>query len=362
MGRWNTLIAIVALTSLATLLPAAAQDRIRIGVVTALSGFGGNEGQQFRAGITAARDDQGKIGNRPVEIIVQDHQNKPEIAVQTSRQLIDVDKVDFLIVKGSANVMLPVAGVTEQKHTPTVFIGLSKTPFSGQQQRYSFHIGDSAEYLAKLAVRYAKDNQGGRTSFIFESQFYAEALSHEAQASQLPLQNWNGATGASAIVFAFDRDTRDIRVDELPSNSLLIGGMNLIGVGRLGNQINVAAIALHNPSLRGPRGLPNSLRDVSGADAYYGYAAFQLLARAAQNDSTGDRVAERMRTDSFDTVVGRVNFMAGGECRQPKLSVYVMNNNGSFELCPDCAGVHDGCNGSACKCKDGSCNDDCCNK
>lgn len=362
MGRWKTLIAIVALTSLATLLPAAAQDRIRIGVVTALSGFGGNEGQQFMAGVTAARNDQGQIANRPVEVTFHDHQNKPELAVAMSRQLTQVDNVNFLIVKGGASVMLAVAGVSEQQHTPTVFIGLSKTPFSGQQQRYSFHIGDSAEQLAKLAVRYAKDNQGGRTSFILESQFYAEALSHEAQASQLPLQNWNSAPGSPAIVFTFDGNTREIHLDELPSNSLLIGGMNLVRMGRIGNQIKEAVIALHNPSLRRPRGLPNSLRDVSGSDAYYGYAAFQILARAAQNDSTGDRVAERMRTDSFDTVVGRVNFMAGGECRQPKLSVYVMNNNGSFELCPDCAGVHDGCNGSACKCKDGSCNDDCCNK
>jgi hypothetical protein len=134
-----------------------------------------------------------------------------------------------------------------------------------------------------------------------------------------------------------------------------------MGDSRIGNRIKVAAIAIYDPTLRERRSLPTSMRDMRGADAYYGYAAFQILARAAQNDPRGDRVAETMRTDSFDTVLGRVNFMAGGECRQPKLAVYVMNNNGSFELCPDCGGVHDGCNGSACKCKDGSCNNDCCN-
>ncbi|MCW2114443.1 ABC transporter substrate-binding protein [Bradyrhizobium elkanii] len=362
MGRWSTLVAVIALTSLAAPFPAAAQNPVRIGVVAAFSGPGANEGQQFRAGISAARNDQGQIANRPVEVIPQDHQNKPDVAASMSRQLIQVDKVDFLIVKGGATVMLAVAAVSEQQHTPTVFIGLSRTPFSDPRQRYSFHIGDSAEHLAKLAIRYAKDNQGGRTSFIFESPFHAEALNQEARVTQLPINNWSTTPGSPAIVFTFSREARAVPLDALPSNSLLIGGVNLIGEGHLGNQIKVAAIAPRDPSLGNPSGLPNSLHNFKGGDAYYGYAALQILARAAQNDPTGDHVADKMRTESFDTVIGRVNFMAGGECRQPKLAVYVMNNNGSFELCPDCAGVHDGCNGTACKCKDGSCNNDCCNK
>ncbi|MBR1070303.1 ABC transporter substrate-binding protein [Bradyrhizobium liaoningense] len=355
MGRWKTLITVVVFTSLAPLLSAAAQDRIRIGVVAAFSGFGADEGQQFRAGVDAAQSDQRQIANRQVEVIFHDHQNKPDLASSLIRRLIDVDRANFLIVKGGASVMLATAGVSEQRHTPTVFIGVSLRLFSDQQQNYSFHIGDSLEQLARLAVRYAKDNQGGRTSFIFESRFYAAALSHEAQATQLPLQNWNGIPGSHAIVFTFDQDARAVHLDELPSDSILVGGTNLMGIGRLANQIKVAAIALHDSTLGRPRSLPSSLRDVRGADAYYGYTAFQILARAAQDDPTGDRVAEKMRRDSFDTVLGRVNFMTGGECRQPKLAVYVMNNNGSFELCPDCGGVHDGCNGSACKCKDGSC-------
>ncbi|MCA1500253.1 ABC transporter substrate-binding protein [Bradyrhizobium sp. NBAIM14] len=362
MGRWKTIFAVV-LTLLVMDLPAEAQvPVIRIGVVATFTGFGANEGQQFRAGVSAAQNDLRQIANRPVEVIFYDHQNKPDIAVNKARQLIEADRVNFLIAKGGASVMLAVSGVSEQQQTPTVLVGLSKGPFSDQRLKYSFHIGDSAEQLAKLAVRYAKDNQNRRTSYIFESQFYAEALSREAQVSQLPLQNWNGTAGAPAIVFMFGGDTRNIRLDELPSNSLLIGGISLLEIGRLGNQIKVAAIAPHDPSLREPRSLPNSLRDMKGADAYYGYAALQILARAARNDPAPERVAASMRADSFDTVLGQINFMAGGECRQPKLAVYVMNDNGSFQLCPDCGGVHDGCNGSACKCKDGSCNNDCCNK
>ncbi|MDA9464493.1 ABC transporter substrate-binding protein [Bradyrhizobium sp. CCBAU 53415] len=362
MGRLKTLIAVLVLTSLAALLPAAAQDRIRIGVVADFSQYGGNEGQQFRAGVSAAQNDQRQVANRPVEVIVRDHQNKPDVAVSDSRQLIEAEHVNFLIVKGRPPVMLAVSRVSEQQQTPTIFVGLSMKPFSERQQQYSFHMGDSVEQLAKLAVRYAKDNQGGRTGFIFESRLYSDALSREAQASQLPLHNWNGAAGSPAIVFTFDHDARDLHLDELPSNSILVGGTNVMGLGRLGNQIKVAAIAPHDPSLRKPPGLPPSLKDVKGADAYYGYAAFQILARAARNDPAPDRVAASMRADSFETVLGQINFMAGGECRQPKLTVYVMNDNGSFQLCPDCGGVHDGCNGSACKCKDGSCNNDCCNK
>lgn len=363
MGRRKTLCAMVILISLLALLPAAAQDRILIGVVAPLSGPGETEGKQFVAGVTAALKELKQIANRPVEIIIYDHQSKPDLALQMSRRLTESERADFLIIKGNAFVMLPIVNESERKHTPTVFVGLSKTPFLNQQQNYSFHIGDTVEYLAKLAVRYAKDNQGGRASFLFESTYYADAIGHEAKASQLQLQNWNSTASSPAIVFAFDQEFRTTPFNALPPNSLMIGGMNLKSAqGQHGNQSNVAIIAPHDPSLQQPRGLPDTLKSVNGADAYYGYAAFQILARAAQNNPASDRVAERMRTDSFETVVGRLSFMAGGECRQPKLSVYVMNNNnGSFQLCPDCAGVHDGCNGSACKCKDNSCSNDCCN-
>ena len=79
---------------------ALAQNQpIRIGVVTPLSGTYAGIGQQVKWGLDlAARqiNAAGGVAGRPLELIYEDEEANPAVAVQKAEKLFQVNKVDFL--------------------------------------------------------------------------------------------------------------------------------------------------------------------------------------------------------------------------------------------------------------------------
>ncbi|HMN50527.1 MAG TPA: ABC transporter substrate-binding protein [Xanthobacteraceae bacterium] len=85
-------------------LSAVAQEPIRIGVVTPLSGTYAGIGQQVRWGLELAAkeiNDAGGIKGRKLELIFEDEEANPSVAVQKAEKLIQVNKVHF--VTGTVN-------------------------------------------------------------------------------------------------------------------------------------------------------------------------------------------------------------------------------------------------------------------
>ena len=77
---------------------AEAQEKLKVGVMTTLSGPGAVLGQQLRNGFQlGVQELGGKLGGRDVEIIVQDDELKPDVAVGKTKALVDRDKVDFIV-------------------------------------------------------------------------------------------------------------------------------------------------------------------------------------------------------------------------------------------------------------------------
>jgi branched-chain amino acid transport system substrate-binding protein len=87
-----------------SLSAASAQEPLKIGLVSVLSGPQAALGQQVRDGFQLAiKDLGGKIAGRPVEVVVIDDELKPDVAVSKVRGLLEKDKVDFVVV-------IPVVG------------------------------------------------------------------------------------------------------------------------------------------------------------------------------------------------------------------------------------------------------------
>ncbi len=97
---------LAAAAALALVAPAAsAQEKLKVGVVTTLSGPGAVLGQQLRNGFQlGVQQLGGKLGGREVEIIVQDDELKPDVAVGKTKALVDRDKVDFIVGPIFSNV------------------------------------------------------------------------------------------------------------------------------------------------------------------------------------------------------------------------------------------------------------------
>ena len=106
------LLATTALTG-----PAFAADPIKIGVVTPLSGTYTGIGQQVRWGLELATKEvnsAGGIMGRQVELIFEDEEANPAVAVQKAEKLFEVQKVDFLTGTVNSGSTLAVGQTAER--------------------------------------------------------------------------------------------------------------------------------------------------------------------------------------------------------------------------------------------------------
>ncbi len=104
---------------LASSLAAAQSDPIRIGVVTPLSGTYAGIGQQVKWGLDLATKEingTGGIMGRKVELIYEDEEANPAIAVQKAEKLLQVSKVDFLTGTVNSGSTLAVGQVAERNN------------------------------------------------------------------------------------------------------------------------------------------------------------------------------------------------------------------------------------------------------
>lgn len=92
LGALAAMGAILAATG-----PIQAQEPIKIGFVGELSGPQAALGQdQYDALMLLVEKNGGKLGGYPVQVLKEDSQLKPEVAVQVTQKLIERDKVDLI--------------------------------------------------------------------------------------------------------------------------------------------------------------------------------------------------------------------------------------------------------------------------
>jgi branched-chain amino acid transport system substrate-binding protein len=96
---------------------AFAADPIKIGVVTPLSGTYTPIGQQVRWGLELATKEvnaAGGVMGRPIQLIFEDEEANPSVAVQKAEKLFDVQNVDFLTGTVNSGSTLAVGQTAER--------------------------------------------------------------------------------------------------------------------------------------------------------------------------------------------------------------------------------------------------------
>ena len=116
MEAYRTCMLAAALTA-ATVTAASAAEAIKIGVVTPLSGTYAGIGQQVRWGLDLATKEvnaAGGIMGRPIELLYEDEEANPSVAVQKAEKLFEIGKVDFLTGTVSSGSTLAVGQLAER--------------------------------------------------------------------------------------------------------------------------------------------------------------------------------------------------------------------------------------------------------
>ena len=126
-GFLKTSFRLAAALMLLLASPAWAGDTIRIGFVSTFSGPAAAIGNDARNGFELALDHLGrKMDGRPIEMIYEDDQQKPDVGKQKTEKLIQSDRIDFIVGYNWSNVLL--ASLKPAVDSKTFLIGINAGP------------------------------------------------------------------------------------------------------------------------------------------------------------------------------------------------------------------------------------------
>ncbi|MGH7389354.1 MAG: ABC transporter substrate-binding protein [Candidatus Rokuibacteriota bacterium] len=103
-------------------VPAWAQKPIKIGFMAPLTGGAAQVGKDMVDGFKMYLDEVGyQIAGRKVELIVEDSQGRPEVALTKLRKFVEGDKVNIVMGEAFAHVGLALASKADEFKIPMIF-------------------------------------------------------------------------------------------------------------------------------------------------------------------------------------------------------------------------------------------------
>jgi len=149
---------------------AAVAEPVKVGMITTLSGGGAGLGIDARDGFMLAIK---QAGNKDVEVVIEDDQRKPDVAVQLADKMIQSEKVDILtgIIWSNLAMAVVPAAVNQGKFYLSVNAGPSALAGKGCHENY-FNVAWQNDNLHEAAGAYASD-AGYTNSFILAPNYPA---------------------------------------------------------------------------------------------------------------------------------------------------------------------------------------------
>jgi len=96
----------------------AGDDVVKVGVLASLTGaleaYGKQTQEGFDLGLEYATDGTMEVAGKEIEVIYEDTETKPEVAVQKATKLLEEDKVDFLVGSSDSGDTLAVVPLAEE--------------------------------------------------------------------------------------------------------------------------------------------------------------------------------------------------------------------------------------------------------
>jgi len=166
------LMLVAALGLIAT--QAAAQDKLKVGILTTLSGPPAALGVQQRNGFQLAlKTLGGKLGGREVELIVQDDELKPDVAVGKAKAFVERDKVDFVVGPIFSNILIAMMKPITESGTILISPNAGTSNFAGKECNPNFFVTSyQNDQNAEAMGKYAQDT-GIKKAFLMAPNYQA---------------------------------------------------------------------------------------------------------------------------------------------------------------------------------------------
>ena len=153
--------------SLAAAAPAWAQQTIKIGLVTALSGQSARAGEAITRGLQVAIDEinaKGGVLGRKLELLRRDDESIPAKGVIAARELYFKEKVAVLIGGLDSPVALAIVPIANENKLPFMDPWAAGTPITknGAKDNYVFRVSAVDELVDRAMLQYAQKTHNAR--------------------------------------------------------------------------------------------------------------------------------------------------------------------------------------------------------
>ncbi len=169
----NLLAMLAATTSLAG--PAAGQDdeTLKIGLIYTLSGPAAVLGEMARDGFLLAAEEIGDFGGLPTEIIVVDDEQKPDIAANKARELVERDQVDIVAGPIFSNILGAIMKPVTDSGAILISTNAGPSSFAGAECNRNFFVTSyQNDQVHEVLGAYAQE-QGYDNVFLLAPNYQA---------------------------------------------------------------------------------------------------------------------------------------------------------------------------------------------
>jgi branched-chain amino acid transport system substrate-binding protein len=150
----------------------AQTKRLKIGVMNDLSSvYADFQGIGSKVAADLAIADYAKSLGVPVEVIVADHQNKPDIGSVIARKWFDTEGVDVIMDLPNSGVALAVLAVANEKNKTVIGSGAGSAVLTGPQCSKNFVHWTYDTYALGYGLGQAITKEGGKTWFILTADY-----------------------------------------------------------------------------------------------------------------------------------------------------------------------------------------------
>jgi branched-chain amino acid transport system substrate-binding protein len=156
-------------------MPAVAQQQsVKIGFVSTFSGPTAVIGNDMRNSFDLALDHLGhKMAGKPVEVVYEDDQQKPEIGVQKSQKVIESDKVNFVVGFIWSNVLLASLKPVVDSQTFLISANAGPSQIAGEQCSPFYFSTSWQNDQTPQAVGQYMNQKGVKTAFLMGPNYAA---------------------------------------------------------------------------------------------------------------------------------------------------------------------------------------------
>src|SRR5499433_4184045 len=178
IGREGDMLRIGRLFTIAAalLLPCAASagEKLKIGVIATLSGPPAVLGQQLRNGFQlAVKNLGGKLGGRDVEVVVEDDELKPDVAVNKAKALVDRTKADFVVGPIFSNMLIAIMKPVTDAGVILISPNAGTSNFAGKECNPNFFVTSyQNDQNHEVMGKYAQD-AGMKKVFLMAPNYQA---------------------------------------------------------------------------------------------------------------------------------------------------------------------------------------------